>query len=626
MKNIFLFFFTIVMGSLLISGCNHPAQPAMTNTSTLKPTALTQPTATFLPTFTPGPYQPIPFPTVTLTPLPKDIFDNFQGLSGDCKVKTAYAGVPYHEEVQDLSLTDVSIDFDRQQYFPGDPIRLSAGIEGFVIKAEHLHGIVVKADVEDPALKRHSFYLYDDGRYGDEKANDQVYTHVFAYTLDPGIYKFHLQLSASTNKAGETITRECFIAKTVYPLRLPTATPAPGDQSKSCRKIVAADPIVVRAENEGGNDSNPLSRYALNPKAVSTGAGILVTWQESFDGESPVPNAYMRLLDANANPVGTVNLLFERNWIGDTSNLVRQGDNAVLTYCGRYYIGSDYVGDKITSTDGEFVGDKITSAFLDAYGHLISEQVRSPTNQFCSYGGGEALWTGSRMLFSWTDDNNYNYKYGTHLDIADANGNSISWRVIQTDTISNSPLAIGHGRVLIAVITKTGSLIVHRLDLEGNELGEPVIIDPIPYEVDGKILTGYFKSSHVIPTTDGWMVVAASSGPGIIVVHLAPDGSLISSSAIVGTDYDLRNNGIEDAIPFEGGVAILGETLHTDVVLFISPDGYIDQQWVPQEGEQPLDGSLFENRGHLYVLYITEAKSEDPNTNQVLMRELRCVP
>ena len=608
MKNNFGTFFIVIISGLLISGCSHPVQSVITTTATLKPTATSKPTSTFLPTFTPPAYlfTLTPFPIMTVTPLPKDIFDNFQGLSGYCKVETAYGGIPNTEEILELGTALISIDFDSQQYFPGDPIKLSASLDEIATKYEPLHGVIIKVIVEDPALKRYSFYLYDDGLHGDNKANDGIYTNVFDNTMDTGIYKFHLQLSGHTNRADETITKECYIAKTVYSIPVPTATPAPGDESKSCRRIDAADPIVVRAENVGGNDSDSLGRYAFYPKAVSTGAGILITWEMGSNG-------YMRLLDDNANPLGDLHLLFERNWISFFYSLVRQGDNAVLTYCGLYNIGP---------YDKE---NRVTSAFLDPYGHLISEQARSPTNRVCTYMGGEAVWTGSRMLFASTDVVSSISTYDTFLDIADANGNSISWRSIQTDASSNSPFAIGHGRVLIAVTTRPGPLAVHRFDLEGNELGEPVIIDPTTYEANGKIVTGYFRSPYVVPTVDGWLVIAASTSPGIFVVHLAPDGSPASSPVIVGTDY-FFGNGIEDVIPYRGGAVILGETLNTYVVLFISKDGIVDQQWYPKEGEQPVAGSFFEHQGRLYLVYTTGDSGLPNHTNQVLLRELQCVP
>jgi hypothetical protein len=86
-------------------------------------------------------------------------------------------------------------------------------------------------------------------------------------------------------------------------------------------------------------------------------------------------------------------------------------------------------------------------------------------------------------------------------------------------------------------------------------------------------------------------------------------------------------NGLDDVTSYEGGAVILGETLSTYVVLVISKDGIVDQQWYPKEGEQPLRGSLFEHEGRLYVVYTSgDIGGQANSTNEVLIRELQCVP
>lgn len=513
------------------------------------------------------------------------------------------------EDVRAIKEADVSIAFDMQKYFPGNPMKLSASMNEGGYRSKPLHGIVVKVIVQDPALKRHSFDLYDNGHRSDPNAGDGIYTNVFDDTLDIGIYKFHILLTGHDNSANTTFTRECFIAKTVLANPLPTSTPAPGTENKSCKRIDAANPIVVRPEGMGGNDSDMYSRYAFRPKAVSTGAGILVTWYMGFDGLAPAPNAYQRLLDDNANPVGDVNLLFERNWVGEAYGLVRQGDDAVLSYCGRFHKGP--YGFQEMFTDDK---DMYTSALLDPYGQLISEHVLSPTNLRCAYGA-QAIWTGARML----------YTSGSTLHITDANGNSISSRTIHTDIGSYPSLATGHGRVLMALATKSGLLAVHRFDLEGNDLGEPAIIYPTTYEANGKIVTGYFRSPYVVPTADGWMVIAESAPAGAYIVHLAPDGSPTSSPVIIDENTQYLNS-IADAIPYGGGAVYLRYLMSGYSALFISKDGVIDQQWIPQEGVQPINASLFEHQGRLYLVYTSGKTGGIHLTNQVLILELQCVP
>jgi len=375
--------------------------------------------------------------------------------------------------------------------------------------------------------------------------------------------------------------------------------------------------VVVGAENIEGNDSSELGWYAFDPKAVSMGDSILAIWKVDSDGQKP--NVYMRLLDSNAIPIGEVNLLFERHMRSQSGVLMRQGDNAVLTYCGRYKVGA-YFEDE----------DRITSTFLDSYGHPISEQVRSPTNRVCTYASGEAIWTGSRMIFAWTDVNSsVNSSFGNPdllLDIADVNGNSISWKSVRSGAASNPHLAIGHGRMLVVVATRTGMLAIHRFDLEGNESGEPVILKRLNYEVNGKIVNGAFTVPYIVPTDDGWMVIAASTTSGVYIVHLAPDGSLISDPVVVEKNLYFAN-GLSDVISYRGGAVILGQLYKGYVVLFISDNGVVDQQWYPKQDKQPIyEGSFFEHQGHLFLIYTSEPTSRNPMTNQVLIRELQCVP
>lgn len=621
MKDILLIFLAIILSSLLIGGCGLQTQstiaPTITfePTETLTPTATIKPTATFLPAFTP----PLPIssyrrPTTTLTPLPKDIFDNFQGLSGNCIIKTAFGASPKGEEFLALNSANVSINFDRSGYFSRDLIKLSAGMNQDYVQFEHIYGIVIKVIVENPALKRNSFYLYDDGTHGDQRTGDGIYTNTFDNTLNAGIYKFYFRLSGHNKNTGETFIRECFLAKTVNPIPSPTATLPPGVESKSCKEIDPTDPIVVRPEGVGGSDSSELGWYAFDPKAVSMGDSILAIWGTGFDGQKPKPNAYMRVLDGKVTPVGEVKLLFERNII-DQTTLVNKDNTAIFSYCGRYNIGDD----------------RYTSAFLDPDGNLISEQVRSPTNRACARSGA-SIWTGSRILFSLP---NVNYpSQGQVLDIADANGNSISWKMIDSNDGITSPLAVGHGRVLMLVGTfKNDLLSVHRFDLKGNELGEPVILEPLTYEVDGKIAIRYFTSAYVVPTVEGWMVLASLSDPGIYVAQLAPDGSLISNSVIEDSDLLYQIHGFTDVISYKGGAVVLeqnyvgqisGKSQYESVVLFISEDGTINQRWYPKEGEQPASGSFFEHQGRLFLIYTNELEHETPQTNQVLVRELKC--
>jgi hypothetical protein len=426
---------------------------------------------------------------------------------------------------------------------------------------------------------------------------------VFNNTLNTGIYKFYFRLANHNQDTGETITRECYLAKTVRKVTVIA------EENKSCRKIETSAPVVVRAEGVGESGSSDLGGYAFHPRAVSMGTDVLATWYVGFDGESPKPNAYMRLLDINANPIGEVKLLFERNWTGQSYSLVKKDEYAVLTYCGRY-------------KPGAYFEDRVTSAFFDSQGQFVSEQVRSPSNRVCSYTGGEAIWTGSRMLFAWPDVNSLSFNHELLLDVADTNGSSLSWKSVRTDAGAYPQFAIGHRHVFMVVTDTLGnSLTVHRFDLDGNELGEPAILSPLTYEVNGKMVVGGFASPYIVATANGWMILAFSKPGGIYVAHLTPDGQLASEPFVSHTTLDFTN-GFDDVLSYKGGAVVLDD----DKALFLAENGIVYQQWYPERSELPNFGSFFEHRDRLYLIYTGKAPSGDQNANQVLVRELKCIP
>jgi hypothetical protein len=389
-------------------------------------------------------------------------------------------------------------------------------------------------------------------------------------------------------------------SNSVFPISIPqpTTTAAAAD-SKFCQeKMQVSAPIVVRPEGVGGTDSTEYGYWAREARAVSTSAGILATWQTGFDGQYPVPNVYMRFLDDNANPAGEISLLSERSAV-QTPSFISKGDGALFMFCALY--------DHRTY---------LTSALLDPYGKLISEQRRFSTTYCGGVSDPEAIWTGSRLLFAW-----YPQMYGPDVlfEVADTNGNSLLEKKFRTDGASDPHFAYGHGRVLMVVPLRTGAdfmsgiegqsyLAVHRFDIEGNEIAEPVNLEPIPGSAFG---TGF-----IVPTEAGWLIIASTSAraPGYYVARLAPDGSLVSGPDLVNTDI-----GFQDVIPYGGGaVALAGK-----IVLFFEADGSLRQEW---SSDEYMDvGGLVVHKGRLFILYATQLQGK-PETNQVLIREFQCVP
>ncbi len=396
---------------------------------------------------------------------------------------------------------------------------------------------------------------------------------------------------------------------TPTPPSAPTATPAGADAESCLGEIQASSPVIVRPEGAGGTDTTEYGQFAWKPRAVSTSAGILVEWQTGINGQFPVPNNYIRLLDDGAQPISEISLPFERSIVQSTS-FASQGDGALLTYCGIYNNGS-----------------YLTSALLDPRGNLISEQRRFTGNesQCGSDTEPDAIWTGSRLLFIWSSSYYAPNGFSNNvvLDVADASATSLAEKKIRADGALTAHLAVGHGYALIVVPTRTdfdflsGSdrgithLAVHRFDLEGNELREPIILEQLgTYE---------FGPGFLIPTEQGWLLVASTmpSSTSYYVAQLAPDGSHLSGPELIQTGTAM---GFLDAVPYEDGVAVLSENR----VWFLSPDGFATQEWLPSPDEHLGDASLVVHKDRLFVTYTTSGKGQ-PITNQVLIRELQCV-
>jgi hypothetical protein len=396
----------------------------------------------------------------------------------------------------------------------------------------------------------------------------------------------------------------------------PTVTSTPEEEVTSCRELRAvSDPVVVRDANVGdaepdfiaGQINLSVGRDAFYPKAISTDAGILVTWQMSFDGQSPKPNVFMRLLNDHAARTGDVRNLFERNMTGLSYNLLKVENETVLAFCGRY-------GTK----------DQATTVFLNPQGEVHSEQQLPPTDHSCGASKPSTVWTGSSLMTAWTD----NGTEQVFLNVADRNGNSLFWKELLSEGDYGPQVVMGHGRVLITVNSKPSEhspLMIYRFDLDGNELGDPIVINPLTFEKDGIVRENSFTTPYLIPTTDGWMLLStprswSSALNGIYVAHLAPDGTLIFGPFLTGLDLNLRfSNGIEQVFPYRQGAILWG----TSPLVFVSRNGVVNSILKSSQEPGTLYTFFFEHREKLFSVYTKEV---DSMTNQVLLREVECTP
>ncbi len=398
----------------------------------------------------------------------------------------------------------------------------------------------------------------------------------------------------------------------------PTVTSSVEEEVTSCRELRAvSDPVVVRDANVGDtgpgyNDfllKSPIGTSAFHPKAISMDGGILVTWELSFDGSLPEPNVFMRLLDDRGVPIGEVKNLFERNMSGISYSLLKVENESVLSFCGRY-------GHK----------DKATTVFLNSQGEVLSEQQLPPMEHSCGASRTNTVWTGSRLVTAWTD----NGTQQVFLNIADQDGNSLFWKELTKKGNFGPQVVMGHDRVLVVVnsnLSQHNPLMIHRFDLNGNELGDPIIINPLTLEKDGEVQEIPFVAPYLIPTKDGWMLLAEphfwdiySPSNGAYVAHLAPDGSLVFGPFLTSPDLNLRfSNATEQVFPYRQGAIIRG----SGSLVFISKNGIVNPILDSSQDPGINYTFFFEHQEKLFSVY---TKAVDSKTNQVLLREVECTP
>ncbi len=370
------------------------------------------------------------------------------------------------------------------------------------------------------------------------------------------------------------------------------------------------EPIVVRDVADFGDDRCSTCAIPFGPDVVSTSEGMLVTWRLGFDGSAPIPNTFARLVGDDGSPLAPIRLLFDR----DTTQGPRSApgpDGAALVYCGR--VRSD---------------DVAMSSLLDPRGAARAETPRSPTGRSCGAWEPDALFTGSRWLFAWTDNSTGPLPgFEVLLDVADTSSASVSPQMLEENASSGPRMALGHGRVMLVVDARPeparSRLAIHRFDPSGAPLGGAVYLD-MPDGADDA-----FETPHVVPTATGWTVHAASARRegGRFVAELEEDGT--PRGEVRRVDEGVRFvNGFDDVIARASGGALVATPTQVGdawgyAVLAVGDDGATVAQWTPEITPDVgfAWGQLVEHRGRVYLAYVTLLGD---NRGQVRLQELGC--
>jgi CSLREA domain-containing protein len=104
----------------------------------------------------------------------------------------------------------LSVDADKEEYLPSDPIKLTASIKesGALTGPEYIYGATMQVTAEDPENNQTTYELYDDGLHDDGSADDGIYANAFTDTSLEGIYNFNVKISGNNNRDDQPFTRE----------------------------------------------------------------------------------------------------------------------------------------------------------------------------------------------------------------------------------------------------------------------------------------------------------------------------------------------------------------------------------------------------------------------------------
>ena len=117
-------------------------------------------------------------------------------------VDVAPGGEPITVSASGSTDLTLSLDFDKPEYLPNEPIYVIAELKDSL-------GPILGADVMTTAQSpttTATFNLYDDGAHGDGIANDGIYANSYTNTSQRGSYTFKVDASGTSN-TGEAFTR-----------------------------------------------------------------------------------------------------------------------------------------------------------------------------------------------------------------------------------------------------------------------------------------------------------------------------------------------------------------------------------------------------------------------------------
>jgi len=368
--------------------------------------------------------------------------------------------------------------------------------------------------------------------------------------------------------------------------------------------------ILVRSETELLTGDCSTCAWASGAIGGSTSDGIFVAFTLGFDGSDIRPNFFGRRLDDDGTPVSDLLPLDLAN--GGHLRATPHSDGVLLTYCGRFS-----------------ANDETTRALIGPGGDVRWER-RAEPDRSCGAWFPQSVFTGERILTSWTDNSSGPVMgHELLLDVAGADGESRSNRELFPEGDGGPTFASAHGRLLHAATVRPEirqtQIRVQTLDTRGDALGEPVFVDPPPAMGES-----WFSRAFAVPSRTGFVVHAAQgirALGGRFVVAFDRDGVPIGAPRVFDEGYVV--NGFDHVFGFEGGAILagsfgpIGESVYR--VLRVDADGEVDAEWLPLEDDPEFSAPFFfTHRGRLFVVYRRSVASRPVSLNQVRIWALGC--
>jgi len=141
-----------------------------------------------------------------------EIYKVSQPMNGEWRLKIIGIDIPQEGEdytlaISELGGMDFETELDREEYFQGDSIKITAGVVDQTLdipETQYLYGAEIKVEAEDPDGGVHLLSLSDEGFDGDEEAGDGIYAGLFSETLLIGNYIFTISVQGFSNDEAES--------------------------------------------------------------------------------------------------------------------------------------------------------------------------------------------------------------------------------------------------------------------------------------------------------------------------------------------------------------------------------------------------------------------------------------